>query len=132
MSRQADEAKERKNGSKPERAKNKVIRLYVFRPTGPEREVIKEKWNDLEKNLTTTSDYLESGCKLNLGYAPTTNSYFASLRGPAEDWRDAPTITVYHAQPDRLLAMLAYVLREKLLEFPEKLPAIANPEEWDW
>lgn len=129
-----DQSERQYNGKQkaPAKPAAKATRLYVFRPTVAERQVISTTWEDTGRNLTVISDYLESGCKLNLGYAPTTNSFFASLRGPAEDWREAPTITVYHAQPARLLAMLAYVLQEKVLEFPEKLPSIANPDEWDW
>lgn len=132
MSREQAEKQYKQSKPVSKNGNSKVSRLYVYRPSLAERTVISEQWTDIERNLVVISDYLESGCKLNLGYAPTTNSFFASLRGPAEDWREAPTITVYHAQPARLIAMLAYVLQEKCLEFPEKLPAIANPDEWDW
>lgn len=106
--------------------------FYVFRPTKGQREEMTKQWTDLEKNLLKVTDFLEHGCKLNLGYAPKTNSMFASLRGPAPNWEEAPTVTVYHMDPARLIAMLAYVCTEIAPEFPRNLPAYHSPEELEW
>lgn len=111
---------------KPNGAGGPVNRPVAYHPNEKARDQLRGGAIPLPDALDTISGYILGGCKLVVGYAQATNSYYAILRDDTEDWQTATAVSAFHAEPEKLLRTLAYYLLHVNPRFPEKAEGMTD------
>lgn len=119
MSRVADEKKYPPKQAKPTtKPATGGKRPYTFHPTEAQRVALRENPVATNEALTVVSEYLERGCKMTLGYKAENAAFFAILRENTAVWDEGEAVSVFHSQPEKCLAGLAFYLLHVNPEWP--------------
>lgn len=130
MSRQADEASERKTPKKSNNSSEGLGRLVNYQPTVEIKKFLKEGGLPITRAMSILERVEMSGHRLSSGCSVDKGGFFVIVREGTPDWKEARSVSFWTSSLERSFILAAYYLSEVNPDFPSLDFQLSFTDDW--